>query len=247
VESANRTVKGLEQTIVQTWNHGEDVYSGFVYDDEEKMLRGARGIAKAAAVATLTVGTFEFIDVLDGDEHVQASAPGSSNEGVYHSHEFERELNDNPVQEENIFIDAQVHMIETINEDLEGTKHDVTGVPFERDTVLIPNGDVVSGVYPTFDVEYSTSISESLFLTSDAIQFHAANEQLSIELQGNSELLAQFTFEQIEQIHAGETPDGYVWHHHQEPGRLELVDEQIHAQTGHSGGRSLWGGGSEYR
>ena len=59
--------------------------------------------------------------------------------------------------------------------------------------------------------------------------------------------MAQFTPEQILQIQAGETPDGYVWHHHQEPGRLELVDEGTHAQTGHSGGRFLWGGGSQYR
>jgi hypothetical protein len=28
---------------------------------------------------------------------------------------------------------------------------------------------------------------------------------------------------------------------------LQLVDEDIHANTGHDGGRELWGGGEEYR
>ncbi len=36
------------------------------------------------------------------------------------------------------------------------------------------------------------------------------------------------------------TPEGYVWHHHQDFGKMQLVDEKIHKQTGHTGGFSLW-------
>ncbi|WP_264738038.1 HNH endonuclease [Cytobacillus firmus] len=35
--------------------------------------------------------------------------------------------------------------------------------------------------------------------------------------------------------------------HNQHPGVLELVDEETHGATGHTGGRELWGGGNEYR
>jgi hypothetical protein len=35
-----------------------------------------------------------------------------------------------------------------------------------------------------------------------------------------------------------ETPSGYTWHHHQEQGRLQLVDRKAHAKTGHTGGFS---------
>lgn len=42
----------------------------------------------------------------------------------------------------------------------------------------------------------------------------------------------------------GETPEGYTWHHHEEPGIIQLVDTEIHAQTGHTGGSELWGEGS---
>ncbi|WP_416135628.1 HNH endonuclease [Bacillus velezensis] len=28
---------------------------------------------------------------------------------------------------------------------------------------------------------------------------------------------------------------------------MQLVDADIHGKTGHTGGRNIWGGGSEYR
>jgi hypothetical protein len=28
---------------------------------------------------------------------------------------------------------------------------------------------------------------------------------------------------------------------------MQLVDSAVHAKTGHLGGRTIWGGGSEYR
>lgn len=250
-DTAKRTVKGMEQALVQTWNHGEDVYSGFVKDDEERMLKGARGLAKAAVVASLTVGVFEAVDSLEHiDETVHAAEPDIGHEAAAEPINtdvavVEQGEESGDLEEETMDLEAE--RIETINADLEGGHHEETGIPFERDTVILPDGEVISGVYPNFDEEFSVRVSESLYLSSDSIQFNEANEQLAYEMQQNDELREQFTPEQLAQIRAGETPDGYVWHHHQEPGRLELVDEQTHAQTGHSGGRSLWGGGSEYR
>lgn len=34
-------------------------------------------------------------------------------------------------------------------------------------------------------------------------------------------------------------PKGYIWHHHQTTGRMQLVEESVHSQTGHTGGFSL--------
>ncbi|WML50611.1 HNH endonuclease [Neobacillus sp. PS3-34] len=45
----------------------------------------------------------------------------------------------------------------------------------------------------------------------------------------------------------GDTPEGFTWHHNEEPGLLQLVHQDEHAHTAHTGGRELWGGGSEYR
>lgn len=35
------------------------------------------------------------------------------------------------------------------------------------------------------------------------------------------------------------TPEGYTWHHHQDEGRMQLVERRVHSKTGHTGGASL--------
>jgi RHS repeat-associated protein len=37
----------------------------------------------------------------------------------------------------------------------------------------------------------------------------------------------------------GSTPEGYTWHHHQDPGLMQLVDRVVHRATGHTGGFSM--------
>jgi RHS repeat-associated protein len=38
-----------------------------------------------------------------------------------------------------------------------------------------------------------------------------------------------------------DTPEGFVWHHHEDYGRMQLVPKEIHAGTPHYGGWSIWG------
>ena len=56
-----------------------------------------------------------------------------------------------------------------------------------------------------------------------------------------------YSEEQLDDIKRGHTPRGYTWHHSEEPGKLQLVDKEIHKRTGHTGGRAIWGGGSKNR
>ena len=40
------------------------------------------------------------------------------------------------------------------------------------------------------------------------------------------------------------SPDGLTWHHHQDTGRMQLVETIEHeAFVPHTGGMSIWGGG----
>ena len=71
--------------------------------------------------------------------------------------------------------------------------------------------------------------------------------QLEKELARNPELESKFSDDQISQIMSGETPDGYTWHHDTYVGQMQLVDTKIHQLTGHTGGRSIWGGGTSNR
>ena len=73
------------------------------------------------------------------------------------------------------------------------------------------------------------------------------NEQLHRAYENGNLDTEQFTDRQLEQIRNGDKPEGYTWHHHEEPGRMQLVDSEVHRRTPHVGGWSLWGGGSEAR
>ena len=57
----------------------------------------------------------------------------------------------------------------------------------------------------------------------------------------------EFTPEELADIEDGYTPEGYTWHHNEEIGKMQLVDTDIHSQTRHTGGRNIWGGGTENR
>lgn len=42
-------------------------------------------------------------------------------------------------------------------------------------------------------------------------------------------------------IKEGKIPSRFVWHHHQNRGVLQLVVRLTHENTGHTGGKSIWG------
>ena len=94
---------------------------------------------------------------------------------------------------------------------------------------------------------YETQLPKDLYLDSDYQQFKYCNEQLHQAYENGNLDTEQFTDRQLEQIRNGDKPEGYTWHHHEEPGRMQLVDSEVHRRTPHVGGRYLWGGGSEAR
>ncbi|WP_432339323.1 T7SS effector LXG polymorphic toxin [Bacillus tequilensis] len=118
---------------------------------------------------------------------------------------------------------------------LKNEKHPKTGIPYNKDG------------FPIFKAKFDTKIDSSLYKESDYLQFKDATLKLKEEIEKDPLLRNQFNDLQIEMIKAGETPDGYTWHHHQDPGRMQLVDQKVHRKTGHTGGRHLWGGGSKNR
>ena len=133
------------------------------------------------------------------------------------------------------------------NEDLAGKKHPETDVPFEEKTVKNAEGKDVTGVFPVFESVYDAKLPEDLLQATDREQFAECNKQLKEAVEKDPELAKKFTPEQLEQIKNGETPDGYTWHHNEETGKMQLVDSDVHAKTGHTGGKTIWGGGNENR
>ncbi|AOU01198.1 hypothetical protein A2I97_08990 [Bacillus velezensis] len=121
------------------------------------------------------------------------------------------------------------------NGHLKNDVHPITGIPYDKDG------------FPIFDPVVEVKIDKSLYLEKDTVQFKKATELLLQEINKNPQLRNHFTEMQLKQIIKGKKPKGFTWHHHQNEGIMQLVDSDIHGKTGHTGGRNIWGGGSEYR
>ena len=119
-------------------------------------------------------------------------------------------------------------------------------MPFVTKTIDV-DGKEIHTIAPEFESPFETILPDELLKASDKEQFKLCNQRLKEAVERDEHLRRQFTPEQLEQIENGETPDGYTWHHDAEVGKMQLVDSEEHQKTGHTGGRSIWGGGSENR
>ena len=139
--------------------------------------------------------------------------------------------------------DGVIHY-HTDREDMEG-KTGENGIRYERKTVDI-HGIKVQGVFPVFESVFDAQLPEDLEKASNTRQFRDCNNQLKEAIENNPELKDNFTEEQLEEIEDGDTPSGYVWHHNEETGKMQLVKVEDHDRTqggaAHTGGKALWGG-----
>lgn len=122
-----------------------------------------------------------------------------------------------------------------INGGLSGTRHAVSGVPYNQ------HG------FPIFDAVCETRLPAELIKAKDVEQFRYATLELARKMRSDPRLAMRFTPEQREQIMAGYKPKGFTWHHHEDTGRMQLVETSLHQATPHRGGKAIWGGGQEYR
>lgn len=128
--------------------------------------------------------------------------------------------------------------------DMEG-KTGENGVKYERKTVDI-HGIKVEGVFPVFESVCDVHLPEDMEKASNARQFKECNRQLKEKTESDENLQKVFSEEQLEEIEDGDTPSGYVWHHNEETGKMQLVKMEDHDRTqggaAHTGGKALWGG-----
>lgn len=88
---------------------------------------------------------------------------------------------------------------------------------------------------------------DKIVVGSRETHFTAANRMLA-ERTDDQLRGAGFSDADIAKIRAGDTPDNYTWHHHQDVGRMQLVRTTEHEALsgGHTGGWSLWGDGARF-
>lgn len=97
------------------------------------------------------------------------------------------------------------------------------------------------GNYPDFTghVVVDVKLPPELWQASDAQQFRYLNEHLFSGELGQTKI---FPWDDEKKVESHSPPHGYTWHHHQQPGRMQLVSFEAHNSTGHSGGRQVWAG-----
>ena len=95
--------------------------------------------------------------------------------------------------------------------------------------------------FPKFKAYYTVKLRKKYFCETRERHFYMANKILSSNIGTSTRIKAKFSRKQIKEISQGDTPSGYTWHHHQDVGVLQLVDDEIHAKTPHIGGYSIWG------
>lgn len=115
------------------------------------------------------------------------------------------------------------------NGHLAGKIHPVSGVKFSAQG------------FPMFVEKYAMTLPTRLLKSSNSTQFYHANKALKEGINKSSTLRSKFTSSQLTDIRNGKTPRNLTWHHHETRGRMELVDTKKHNQTGHTGGKSIWG------
>ncbi|MEC1439820.1 T7SS effector LXG polymorphic toxin [Bacillus sonorensis] len=117
---------------------------------------------------------------------------------------------------------------------LKNDKHPITGVPYDKDG------------FPIFEVKHTLPLDKADYKKTRTAQFSILNKKLYKQIKENPIIQKDLglTDNEVLMLQAGFTPKKYTWHHHQIPGRMELVDSEIHAKTGHTGGQKIWGGDS---
>jgi len=113
--------------------------------------------------------------------------------------------------------------------ELAGNRHPVSGVPYDLDG------------FPIFDAFAEVKLKEADLKKTRPTHDRICNKLLYEQIVKDPKLAAKFTAEEIELFKKGEKPKTYTWHHHQDTGRMQLVDAFLHEKTGHTGGYNIWG------
>ena len=95
--------------------------------------------------------------------------------------------------------------------------------------------------FPKFKSYTTIKLNRKYWHETRERHFYMANKILFKDTQRDARLRKKFTRQQIQELANNITPNGFVWHHHQDAGILQLVEEKAHSMTYHIGGYTIWG------
>ena len=127
----------------------------------------------------------------------------------------------------------------TRNHTLEGCAHS-NGVAFTRQEIDMGNNVRISGVFPNFESRFDVDLGDEARSMSAYEQSLAVREAFQDRMYDDPRYLEGLTLEDMDHLVHNCAPRGCTVHHGPSPGHLQLVDRNIHAQAGHTGGYGFW-------
>jgi hypothetical protein len=102
--------------------------------------------------------------------------------------------------------------------------------------------------FPEFDTKFEILLEDFHVGSARALSHRkSANEKLFAAIRKEPSLAEELGLNraQIENlVRSDAAPPGYIWHHHQDVGRMQLVSQGQHRLANpHTGGMAIWGGG----
>ena len=193
-----------------------------------KPLKAAKESIQKARVAEKLGNT---ADVIKYQKEAVSYIDNSVN-GFYDAKEFRKSF-ENTYGKNNV-VSTTIPPNNAKNVKLAGKEHPKTGVPFD---------DKGYAVFDNFSV-YDTRLNISDFRESSYIeQMRMATRDLANAIDKGYVNKNKFTPSQLNAIYKGESKiPGFTWHHHQDTGRMQLVDYDLHKETGHIGWESMKNG-----
>ncbi|WP_242295630.1 WXG100 family type VII secretion target [Bacillus cereus group sp. BfR-BA-01516] len=245
-------IVNYEETIPAAWNAFSDTFMNKFWNGDlesrehyvaygvatlglgilgDKGLSKAGQVGKVAAVTSLTKGKSLVINsaayrnalhILNnyefkGGNHLSYAGIGSTEQYLRKAATYTYEGTNGP------------KTIRLRKGELAGDRHPVTGIPYDVDG------------FPIFDAVTEVTLKEADYKKTRPTHDRICNKLLYEQILKDPKLAAKFTAEEIELFKNGEKPKTYTWHHHQDTGRMQLVDAYLHEKTGHTGGYNIWG------
>ena len=193
-----------------------------------KPLKAAKESIQKARVAEKLGNTADVI------KHQKAAISYIDNSvnGFYDAKEFRKGF-ENTYGKNNV-VSTTIPPNNAKNVKLAGKEHPKTGVPFD---------DKGYAIFDNFSV-YDTRLNISDFREASYIeQMRMATRDLANAIDKGYVNKNKFTPSQLSAIYKGESKiPNFTWHHHQDTGRMQLVDYDLHKETGHIGWESMKNG-----
>ena len=118
------------------------------------------------------------------------------------------------------------------NVKLANQAHPVTGIVFDQ------RGFPIFDNVAKFDIKIGSELSA---IKQSDVHMKAATSNLREQILNKKIDTNLFSVQQMFDIMSGKAKiDGFIWHHHQDVGRMQLIPETLHKKTGHVGGSKMW-------